>query len=916
MYELLTGQMPPEPTERWQIDTLKSPRQLEPSISSLTEQILLKGLKIRANERFQTASELIHALQSRFGFPDLHSLRIQQSTPPWALERIREAKEKDLEILDLRYQKTALLKTIQNFRGRTRRIVGRLLTTKLTDFSPNSTVLSQLSSSRWLGAMDESSSIIPLTSIPAEVFDLTNLKTLLLSFNSIYEISDPIFQLENLSHLDLSYNQLHDFPEVTKDQKKLQYLNLSGNKLSDLPATIIKFSSLRDLNLSQNNFERIPEPVYKMISLISISFSSKIDPNASSFFSSINSTFDCTACGCSNPSDSEFCGACGQDSEFCRFNTITEISSDIVDLVNLSTLNLDSNPVNEPPPEITQLGFQAIRRYFLQLRSEGEGRLCEAKLLIVGEAGAGKTSLAKKIINSNYSLSPCEGSTEGIDVSQKVFSLEADFFRVNVWDFGGQEIYHATHQFFLTKRSVYVLVADTRKEDTDFYYWLNVAALLSDNSPLLILQNEKQDRKRDINEPILRSQFSNFKETLSTNLSNNRGLEQAIESIKHYIKKLPHFGTIIPKTWVEVRKTIEHDRRNYISLEEYLIICEQHGFTQREDKLQLSQYLHDIGVFLHFQDDDLLNKILILDPNWGTDAVYRVLDNEIVKENRGQFTRSDITQIWSDKTYASMQGELLRLMCKFQLCYEISTRPGTYIAPQLLSEKQPEYSWDNTSNLVLRYTYEFMPKGILTRFIVALHELIHEQLYVWKSGVILSKDDTKAEVIEYYSKREIKLRISGTHRRDLMTIVVHELDKIHDSYKHLKFQKLIPCSCSKCNESQIPHFYDFKKLRERKAHNKSTIECGNPPYLEVNVENLIEGVMPIKEVSSHARQRRHEEINSLQITYDVLSEKLKRLRLDWARQNGSATSFQLEKEIEQAEIDCAKIKEQLQELET
>ena len=27
-----------------------------------------------------------------------------------------------------------------------------------------------------------------------------------------------------------------------------------------------------------------------------------------------------------------------------------------------------------------------------------------------------------------------------------------------VWDFGGQQIYHATHQFFLTKSSLYVLV--------------------------------------------------------------------------------------------------------------------------------------------------------------------------------------------------------------------------------------------------------------------------------------------------------------------------------------------------------------------------------------------------------------------------------------------------------------------------
>ena len=172
-------------------------------------------------------------------------------------------------------------------------------------------------------------------------------------------------------------------------------------------------------------------------------------------------------------------------------------------------------------------GIEAIREYFRQLESEGTDRLFEAKLLIVGEPGAGKTTLANKILNPNYLLREDEASTQGIDILTWDFKLNDDrTFRVNLWDFGGQEIYHATHQFFLTKRSLYALVADTRKEDTDFYYWLNVVELFSDNSPMLIILNEKQDRRRDINERQLRGQFANFKEVLSTNLADNRGLDR------------------------------------------------------------------------------------------------------------------------------------------------------------------------------------------------------------------------------------------------------------------------------------------------------------------------------------------------------------------------------------------------------
>src|SRR6185295_270908 len=127
-----------------------------------------------------------------------------------------------------------------------------------------------------------------------------------------------------------------------------------------------------------------------------------------------------------------------------------------------------------------------------------------------------------------------------------------------------QEIYHANHQFFLTKRSLYVLVADTRKEDTDFYYWLNIVELLSDNSPLLIIKNEKQDRQREINERQLRGQFTNLAKTLVINLATNRGLNDLLAEIRHYLTRLPHIGTALPKTWVKVREILENDPRNYI----------------------------------------------------------------------------------------------------------------------------------------------------------------------------------------------------------------------------------------------------------------------------------------------------------------------------------------------------------------
>jgi internalin A len=100
--------------------------------------------------------------------------------------------------------------------------------------------------------------------------------------------------------------------------------------------------------------------------------------------------------------------------------------------------------------------------------------------------------------------------------------------------------------------------------------------------------------------------------------------------------------------------------------------------------------LHDLGVCLHFQDDPLLKKTVILKPSWGTAAVYKVLDNPDVIRSLGRFNRGHLAKIWNEEKYANMQDELLQLMINFKLCYKLKNT-GDYIAPQLLTANAPDY---------------------------------------------------------------------------------------------------------------------------------------------------------------------------------------------------------------------------------
>jgi hypothetical protein len=265
-----------------------------------------------------------------------------------------------------------------------------------------------------------------------------------------------------------------------------------------------------------------------------------------------------------------------------------------------------------------------------------------------------------------------------------------------------------------------------------------------------------------------------------------------------------------------------------------------------------------LGIILHFQTNadkkkSILLNWVILRPEWATNAVYKVTDNEQVIAKCGYFTNENLKEIWCDDEYDDLHDELLELMENFKICYPIPGQRGHYIAPQRLPLEAPKYDWDETDNLIVRYKYEFMPKGIITRLIVEMHRLICRPNIapssgaasgdiVWRDGVLLADNYAKAEVIENYHQRKIRIRVSGTQKNYLLNSIRDKLREIHDTYdKRLKYQELIPCNCSQCKGSQNPSSYPFDELRDRLANGKYTVGCRKPPlYEEVQVRRLIE----------------------------------------------------------------------------
>lgn len=263
-----------------------------------------------------------------------------------------------------------------------------------------------------------------LHSLPPEIGQLTNLKKLCLHNNRLTSLPSEISQLTNLTTLNLFSNKLSKLPSEIGQLTSLTNLFLYNNKLTTLPSEIGKLTNLNTLFLGSNKLISLPIEIGKLINLKNLHLGS---------------------------------------------NQLTNLPTEIGQITSLIDLNLRFNPLTNLPPEIRDKHWQEILNFLAQKLKQNVDYIYEAKLLIIGEGGAGKTTLAQKMKNLNYELKSDEESTEGIDVLRYKFPLDnTKEFQINIWDFGGQEIYHQTHQFFLTERSLYALVVDTRKEDTAF----------------------------------------------------------------------------------------------------------------------------------------------------------------------------------------------------------------------------------------------------------------------------------------------------------------------------------------------------------------------------------------------------------------------------------------------------------------
>ena len=296
----------------------------------------------------------------------------------------------------------------------------------------------------------------------------------------------------------------------------------------------------------------------------------------------------------------------------------------------LKWLDLKGNKLSIPPEILDDISQPTkITNYYIQLLKKRKP-LNEAKMLIVGQGAVGKTSLVNRLTKDIYNNA--ENKTEGIQINQWQVKVNDENIRLNIWDFGGQEIMHATHQFFLTKRSFYILVLDARQgeQESRVEYWLKLIQSFGGDSPIIIAINKTDQHPLDINKRGLKAKYPSLKTFFDISCKTNKGIPELIENLKYQLDNLEHVHDPFPSDWFQVKQALEDMDKDYIDYAEYIQICEQQSVADELSQQTLIGFLHDLGIVLNFCDDQLrpqLRNTNILNPEWVTQGVYKLLNS-------------------------------------------------------------------------------------------------------------------------------------------------------------------------------------------------------------------------------------------------------------------------------------------------
>ena len=499
-----------------------------------------------------------------------------------------------------------------------------------------------------------------------------------------------ITQLTSLEELDLSQNESATLPQDLSKLKHLKTLRLKYCRLTEGWSAITQLTSLEKLVLSYNEIESLPQDLSKLKHLKILQLEN---------------------CGLTEvrPTITQLTSL--EELDLSR-NSLMELPLELTNLRKLGILNLDDNPLRMPPLEVCELGVPALFSYLAEVRL---ARATHCKVILLGCSMAGKTSLARTLINGKPSCVQEEDRTIVLDRIVWEPTAEEKNLCVSLFDFGGNDWYKIVHHLFIDKDSFFLLVVNLAGYvaddfERDIGSWLKL--LLSRvSSPHWKLVGTHADQctqedigtkfeaiERDIR-CIYEREGRELKEPLEILVISSHSMSGISALQEKLLGFVCRHGKVIPEAWLEtlrVLRSANHKgkpflyfealgtvnesgggggpenppsnsgsrtttavsgstRNNQRRLEQSTLIRKMSRHRQSPLKFELA-FFHAIGAILWYQHTPELSKFIFHNPEYLTSLLKAVFTERLETES---LSYADFQSHFSCGTFQQAKENLL-----------------------------------------------------------------------------------------------------------------------------------------------------------------------------------------------------------------------------------------------------------------